>query len=215
MTEIGEVSWNEHLEKYFASTGEQAHGLSLMHKKAEALYSHRRTFIDLPVIAISSMTGFLSVGSSSMFEGQEQMASIILGIASLFVSVLNTVGTYFGWARRAEGHKISSIQYSKLYRFLSIEMALPREERQSPSQLLKYVKDTIDRLQETSPLIPDDVLVEFRKKFDKVTDISRPEEANGLEKIVVYQENPMRRPVSDQVMSPKIHIPEAQQTHDA
>lgn len=191
-TELGEVTWNENLEAYFVETGEQAHGLCMLHKNAENLYSHRKTFIEIPVITISSITGFLSVGSTSMFEGQQMTSSVILGICSLLVSVLQTIGTYFGWAKRAEGHRISSIQYSRLHRHLKIEMGLPRDQRQSPGDLLKYVKDTIDRLQETSPLIPAEVIKDYKKKFDKIQDISHPAETNGLEKIVVYHENPLR-----------------------
>ena len=187
MSEIGEVSWNDRLEEYFASTGERAHCLSWIHKRAEELYSKRRTFIDLPVIVISSVVGFLSVGSSQMFANREMESSVALGIASLAVSVLNTIGTYFGWAKRAEGHRITSIQYAKLYRFLSIEMSLPREERMSPSDLLKYAKESYDRLQEISPLIPPEVIKEFQKKFGDEKEIAKPEEANGLEKIVVFQ----------------------------
>lgn len=192
MSEVGEVTWNERLEEYFVEQGEQAHGLSLLHKHAEQMYSHRKTFIEIPVIVVSSVTGFLSVGSTSMFEGETMTSSIVLGILSLMVSVFQTVGTYFGWARRAEGHKISSIQYSRLHRFIKIEMSLPRDQRQTPSQLLKYVRDAIDRLQEISPLVPMGVVEDYKKHYAKITDISHPPETNGLEKIVVYHENPLR-----------------------
>lgn len=187
------ITWNENIEKYFADTGEKAHCLSWIHKRAEMLYSHRRNFIELPVIVLSSVVGFCSVGSSSMFEGNEKLASIILGATSLLVSVLNTTGSYFQWAKRAEGHRISAIQYSRLYRFLHIEMALPRAERMSPHDLLKFTKDSYDRLQEISPLIPPEIVAEFKKQFEKEKDISKPEECNGLEKITVYVENPMLR----------------------
>jgi hypothetical protein len=57
-----------------------------------------------------------------------------------------------------------------------------------PHDFLKYVKDQYDRLQEISPLIPPSIIHEFQTKFSKYTEISKPEEANGLEKIEVYQE---------------------------
>ena len=188
------ITWNSSLEKYFADTGEKAHCLSWCHKRAEALYSYRKTWIDLPVIIISGVTGFLSAGSSTMFA-DPQLSSIALGVASLFVSILNTAGSYFGWAKRAEGHRISSIHYSKLYRFLSIEMSLPREERMTPADLLKLTRDTYDRLQEISPLIPPDVLREFQYKFKNEKEIAKPEEANGLEHIIIFQEK-LRSPQS-------------------
>jgi hypothetical protein len=190
MSEIGDVSWNVRLEEYFASSGEKAHCLCVLHKQSEALYSQRRNFIELPVIIGSAIIGFLNAGSSSMFA-DPKVSSIALGVGSLAVGVLQTVNTYFNWSKRAEGHRISSIQYSKLYRFLSIEMSLPRDERMSPAVLLKQTRDTYDRLQEISPMIPPEVLREFRAKYDKYNDISKPEEANGLEKIEVYIENPM------------------------
>jgi hypothetical protein len=37
-----------------------------------------------------------------------------------------------------------------------------------------------------SPLIPNGVLLDFKRRFDKVSDITKPEEANGLEKITIY-----------------------------
>jgi hypothetical protein len=79
---------------------------------------------------------FLNAGSQSMFD-DAQLASISLGVGSLVVGILNTMGTYFGWAKRAEGHRISSIDYAKLYRFIAVEMSLPREERMGPKDLLK------------------------------------------------------------------------------
>lgn len=56
---------------------------------------------------------------------------------SLFVGTLNTIGSYFGWAKRAEAHKISSITYARLHRYISVQLALPRNERLSPQDLLK------------------------------------------------------------------------------
>lgn len=179
------IQWHTSLEEYFASTGEKANCLAWCHKKAEGLYSNRRTFIDLPVIVISAVTGFLSAGSTSLFN-DAKVSSIALGVASLFVSVLNTAGSYFGWAKRAEGHRISAIHYSKLYRSLMVELGLPREERQHPASLLKTVRDQYDRLQEISPLIPPEVIREFQVKFEKYKDISKPEETNGLEHITIH-----------------------------
>jgi len=204
MTEImGEVSWNTRLEDYFASSGEKAHCLSLLHKQAESLYSYRRTFIELPVIVGSGLIGFLNAGSTSMFA-DPKTSSIALGVGSLIVSILQTINTYFNWAKRAEGHRIASIQYGKLYRFLSVEMSLPRNERGSPTDLLKQTKDTYDRLQEVSPLLPAEVLNDFKRKYANDKDISKPEEANGLEKIEVFIENPMRQQASSVSLSPGV-----------
>jgi hypothetical protein len=214
--EIGaNVSWNKRLEDYFSGTGEKAHCLSLLHKKAEAVYSRRRNFIDLPVIVGSAIIGFLNAGSSSMFQDQ-MIASISLGVGSLVVGVLQTVNAYFQWSKRAEGHRITAIQYAKLYRFLNIEMSLPRNERMTPKELLRHTKDAYDRLQEISPLLPPEIIQTFKREFNRpeYKDITLPEEANGLEKIVVYDE--AGTPTSFlSSPNPVYRLPAERKTHEA
>lgn len=181
------ITWTNRLEEYFASTGEKAIGLAWVHKRSEAIYSTRKTYIDLPVIIGSGVIAFLNAGSQSLFS-DPKISSVALGIGSLFMGILNSVGTYFGWSKRAEGHRISAIHYSKLYRFITVELSLPRTERMSPHDFLKYVKDQYDRLAEISPMVPELVIHEFQRKFRNEKDISKPEEANGLHKIDIYRD---------------------------
>ena len=183
------IHWNHRLEEYFAHTGEKAHCLSWIHRKAEEKYSGHRVWIDLPVIVLGTLNGAVSVGSDSLFAGS-QYASIGVGVVALLTAILTTIGSYFAWARRAEGHRIAGLNYAKLYRFLSVEMSLPRDERMTPTDLLKYVKTEYDRLSEISPLIPPSIVTLFKQKFDneKYGDISKPEDTNGLHAIVVYKE---------------------------
>ncbi len=188
-TNVGQVSWTLALEQYFKSTGEKAHALGQMHLEAEQVVSSKRTCIDLPVIVLSGVTGFVSALSSSpMLSANQALISVVLGITSLFVSTLNTTGSYFQFAKRAEGHRIAGIQFGKMYRFLAIEMSLPRDERMQPHDLLKMTKETYDRLQEISPPLPDSITAKYRAKFKDAKDIAVPEEANGLERIHIYTE---------------------------
>ena len=185
-TDIGQnVTWTVVLEDYFAQTGEKANGLAIMHKRAESIFTRRKTYIDLPVIVGSGAVAFLNAGSSSLFA-DHQLAATALGVGSLVIGILNTVGTYFGWAKRAEGHRMSGIHYAKLYRFINVELRLPRDQRMQPGDFLKYVKDQYDRLAELSPLIPSSVTASFSKQMEKYKDISKPEETNGLNKINIF-----------------------------
>jgi hypothetical protein len=187
--EIGDVPWNRMLEDYFCSTAERAHGLAWLHKRGEEVYSQRRTWIDLPVIIGSGAVAFLNAGSQTLFEGEAKMSSIALGLGSLALGLLNGVGTYFGWSKRAEQHRISALQYERLFRFLSVEMTLPRADRMRPKDLLKMTRDSVDRLAEISPLIPKEILADFRRRFGKYREIAQPTEVNGLERVRVFDES--------------------------
>ena len=181
-----EVHWSPDLEAYFKQVGERSQCLGIIHSHAERMFGGRKTKLELPVIVLSAVTGFLSVGSAQIFQGWA-FTPVVLGVSSLFVSVLNTTGSYFGWAKRQEGHRIACIQYAKEYRFLQIELSLPRDERMTAHDLLKKVKDDYDRLAEVSPPLPEESIAFFKANY-KEGGVAKPEEANGLTAIHVFVE---------------------------
>ena len=189
MSEIAEnISWTPLLEEYFKRSAEKAQCYAWLYNHAESIYSKRRTYIDLPVNIISGLVGFFSVGSDMMFNGETRLSSISLGIASLLVTIMNSTKSYFSWSQKAEGCKISSIHYGKLYRFIVVELGLPRGERMRANDFLKMVRDTYDRLAETSYALPPESIDAFKKRFsvEKYADVSKPEVANGLERVKIY-----------------------------
>ena len=179
-----DITYNGELEELIAAEAERCAGLSWMHGRAEAYYSIRNTAVTLPTIVLSTLVGFLSGSSSSIFT-EATIASIGIGSVSLFTGVLSTIGTFFSFAKRAEGHRIASIQYSKISRFLTIELTLPRSERIVAGDLLKMTRDSIERQLETSPPIPDDIIVQFKYKFKDQKDVAIPDVANGIHKVSV------------------------------
>lgn len=190
MSDIGtSVDWSEMLETYFKATAERCHGLSWIHKRSEARYAGLRNWTDLPVIVLGVLNSATSVGSGTLFD-DPKWASIGVGVVALVTAILSTISSYFKWAARAEAHRISSLQFAKLHRFVSVQLRLPRDERMSCADLLKYVRDAFDRLAEISPLVPPEVLSEFNAKFkgDNYKDIAKPSECNGLERVIVYTE---------------------------
>lgn len=179
-----DITYNIALEELVAKEAERCAGLSWMHTKAENYYSIRNTAVQLPTIVLSTLVGFLSGSSSSIFT-EATVASLGIGGVSLFTGVLSTIGTFFSFAKRAEGHRIAGIQYSKISRSLTIELTLPRAERISASDLLKITRDMIERQLETSPPIPDKIILEFKKKFKESGDVAIPDIANGIHKVII------------------------------
>ena len=184
------ITWTKELEQFFKNSGEKALCLSSLHKHSENVYSYKRTFIDLPVIVLSTAAGSLSIGSSSIFgEENEKVASLGIGVLSLIVGITNTVGSYFSWGKRSETHRISHIEYAKLSRFLRLELTLPRSERMKPAELLKLVRSDWERLAEIAPIVPKKVIKEFKARYKrKRSSICLPDELNGLDPIMIFNQ---------------------------
>ena len=182
------IRWNSQIERIIAEQGERALCYCWLHNNSEKLYSAYYNYIALPTIILSTVAGTASIGSQTLFD-DPVISSVSIGTISLVVGVLNTVSTHFGWAKRSEAHRQTGVAYSKIHRFILVELSLPRSERMQAGDMLKIVREQIDRLQETSPQIPDSVILKFKRTFGETTpDLSKPEITNGLDPIIVYVE---------------------------
>jgi hypothetical protein len=182
-----ELQYNSHLEELIASEAEKALVLRWLHDQSEKRYSYLNTFIAIPVICISTLAGTASIGQESLF-GDSAAAPIAIGLLSLIVSILNVIGNFFSWAKRSEGHRISGINYAKLHRWISIELALPREQRVPAKHFLKEIREQVDRLNETSPPIPQTVVDKFQLSMKSLkSNVSLPEICNSIHNVEVYR----------------------------
>jgi hypothetical protein len=176
--------WNPAIESLIKSIGEKSLSLSWLHSRSEKRYSYLNNYLAIPSIILSTLAG---VGTTAF--GSDKNINLVMGGVSILVSVLTTLNSYFMFAKRAELHRITSIQYSKLYLMISIELSLPRDKRMSVKAYMKIVSESIQRLNEIQPQVPDSVIKQYNQKFkDEPDSISKPEITNGLVEILVFNE---------------------------
>jgi len=181
------IHWSNQLEDIIAAEAERCRGLAWIHQKAEAALSYKNNFIAIPVIILSTLSGTASIGSSALF-GDSPFASVGIGAVSILVGILQTLSSYFQFARKSEAHHIAFLQYSKLFSSVSVELSLPRRERMPPESLLKELREGMIRLAETTPTPPQRIYLDFNRAFkDYDPSINRPLETNGLHKIKIFR----------------------------
>ena len=181
------ATWNGQLEKVIADEAEKCLSFAWLHDKAQKYYEKLDVWINIPVIVLSTISGTAAIGSDTLFAGSPE-ANIGIGLISIFVGILNTLGSYFAWGKRSEGHRISNIAYNKIHNFMRIELSLPRQERLAPTEFLKLIKEQLDRLNEVSPPIPDKTIREYKLLFGEQHDISKPTICNGIDPIKIFSE---------------------------
>jgi len=183
------MEFNSQLESVISDEGEKALSYMVLHDWSQKKFNRFTNFINIPVIILSTMAGASSIGSDSLFQGFPQ-ASVIIGIVSIIVGILSTLQSYFNFEKRAEAHRISSIQYYKVYNFIKIELSLPRSQRTAVSDFLKLIKEDLERLKEISPQIDDGIILQYKRNFgiDEYKNISKPEICNGLTSIEPFSQ---------------------------
>jgi hypothetical protein len=183
-----EVEWSSQLEDIIAQEGERCSGLAWLHTRAEIMMGKFNSYIQVPVIILSTLAGTASVGSATLFANNTTASSIAIGLVSIGVGILNTLGGFFAFAKRTEAHRIAHLNYSKLASKISIELSLPRSERIKAELLLNHLRETMERLAETTPNCPQSIIKEFNEKYETEKTIALPVEVNGIHKIDVYRE---------------------------
>lgn len=186
------ISWNSSLEKMIAKEGEKCAGLAWLYSETERYYSRNNTCVALPVIILSTVTGFMSGSSTLLFSGSD-MSAIGTGAVSLFTGVLSTIGSYYAWAKKAEACRISALQYSKLQKVIVIEMTLPKNERVPAPVMLKMMRENVERLLETSPAVPEHIIQKYKQKFKDDQGVAHPEITNGIPKVEINTDDTSKK----------------------
>lgn len=114
------------------------------------------------------------------------MPPLVLGALSIFTGILSTMLSYYKFSAKAEGHRVVSLLYLKMFKTIQIELSLPVEQRVDASALLADVRGKIARISEVAPEIPESVIAEFKVRF-ATTKTSKPIIANGIEKIEINE----------------------------
>jgi hypothetical protein len=171
--------WNPALELVIKKEGEQAQGLYWLHNHASDWAKRRDDWIQLPAICLATITGFLSATS-------ELLPPVAIGALSVGVGILNTVNSYFKFAQRAEGHRISSLWYLKTYKEIETQLSIPISQRASAEAMLKQLREDLQRVSQTAPPIPEATIAAFKAKFPE-PDLAVPIIANGLDPITVLE----------------------------
>ena len=173
------IEYNDNVETILKENGEECESFSILHRMSYEKYNYKSNIINIPIIILSSVIGFVS-GVSVDYDKM----NIILGIASVFVGVIKSIDSYFQLGSRASSHRLGSLQFSQINKKIAIELSLPRQQRINAKDLLNLIKTDIKNLNEIMPLIDDDIIKKYNIKY-KEQNVKKPNIVNGLSEIRV------------------------------
>jgi hypothetical protein len=154
------IDYDTDIEVLLKANAEECESLSLLHRLSYEKFNNLSNIINVPVIVLSSAIGF----ATGIEIGYDKI-NIVLGVASIFVGIIKSIDSYFGLPKRAEGHRICSLQYAQFNKRLAVELALRREQRQNPKDMLNLIKTDMKNLADIAPLIDEDIILKFRGKY--------------------------------------------------
>ena len=178
-TEIPDnYEWTVEHEHILAEWADKAMCYRWLHTRANSLYSSLNAWYTIPCIVISTLAGTANFAQARVPEEYQGMFTMIVGGINILGGIISTIQQFLKITQLNEAHRVSSISWDKFYRNIKIELAKHPNERIHVSHMLKMSKEEFDRLMETSPVIPDKIIGQFKQSFQKSAEydkISKPE----------------------------------------
>jgi hypothetical protein len=183
------VKWSPENEVIMVEWCDVAQCYKWLNTRAHAKLSRAHAWFTIPAITLSTITGTASFAQSSLPVDMQVYAPAVIGTINIFIGILSTIQQYLKISELNEAHRVSAISWDKFARNIRIELAKDPDERTDAGSFLKICRMEFDRLMETSPAIPQKVVVEFTNTFQgragsverkRFEDLRKPDICNTL-----------------------------------
>jgi hypothetical protein len=172
------TDWTPDHETILVEWADKAMCYRWLHTRANAMYSALNAWYTVPVIIISTLTGTANFAQDRVPSNYQGLFVMIVGAFNILAGIISTIQQFLKITQLNESHRVSSIAWDKFYRNIKIELAKHPNERMHAVQMIKMSKEEYDRLMETSPNIPVEIIAMFKTSFqnsENYEEIIKPE----------------------------------------
>lgn len=194
------MQWDDSVENLLSTLADEAQISSVPHHNCHLYYKKWSLCIQIPVIALSTITGGGNFISSADFLSPfKEKLIFIMGAISLFIAVISAVYKYLNLDSIVEGHRLSSLNWNKLYNDIRNQLLITSTDRQNANDFYKLVQSDYDRLLEVSPVVPQSFVAHIRKKLEN-TNVEKPYYLGNFRHIHINRQK--TRTLSDDSVEP-------------
>lgn len=162
---IHSVEWSPENEMIIVEWCDIAQCYKWLSSKAHEKYSTINAWMTIPSIILSTISGTASFAQTSLPLAYQKFSPMVIGTINISIGILTTIQQYLKISELNEGHRVASIAWDKFARNIHVELAKAPAERMDAGQFLKISRQEFDRLMETSPTIPSDIIKLFNTTF--------------------------------------------------
>lgn len=169
--------------------------LEAAHVKASNQYYKKDTWIAIPSIVLSVLSGSLSFSTTGFPDDIKNTFLFVTGGISIINTIIASVKEYFSWSQKHFNHASTALAYQKLKNHIEIQLALHKMGLDIPYE--KIVSETgnmITKIDNEAPQLPKNIR-ETLKLGEKIMDImvetnTDAEDDTELENILKKYDSP-------------------------
>lgn len=179
--------WKNEEEEILREWSDKAQCYRWLHARAHTLYRRKHAMFTIPVIILSTITGTANFAQDRF--PPEYVNYFVMGVGSLNIlaGIISTIAQFLKVAELNEAHRVASIAWGKFNRRITIELARHPDDRSPVFDFMKSTKEEYDRLMETSPQIPVEILGAFKLEFGDLKEMILPEILGRMETTKIFR----------------------------
>lgn len=179
--------WKNEEEEILREWSDKAQCYRWLHARSHALYRRKHAMFTIPVIILSTITGTANFAQDRF--PPEYVNYFVMGVGSLNIlaGIISTIAQFLKIAELNEAHRVASIAWGKFNRRITIELARHPDDRSPVFDFMKSTKEEYDRLLETSPSIPVEIISAFKIEFGDLKEMVLPEILGRLETTKIFR----------------------------
>jgi hypothetical protein len=179
--------WKNEEEEILREWSDKAQVYRWLHARSHAMFRKKHAMFTIPVIVLSTITGTANFAQDRF--PPEYVNYFVMGVGSLNIlaGIISTIAQFLKIAELNEAHRVASIAWGKFNRRITIELARHPDDRSPVFDFMKSIKEEYDRLMETAPQIPINIIGEFKTEFKDLKEMILPEILGRLETTKIFR----------------------------
>jgi hypothetical protein len=163
--------WTTRIEEQIATLGDEAKCFVWMHSEAQAQNSRiDRIFVNT-VIVCNTVIGVLSLLADGASWGSPQL----LGVGSIFLSMLGAFQSKWDYAEKANKHKNLAAQWTQLETKITRELSLEVQLRKHSNEFVQMIFEDAMKLEaDGNYLLPESIRTKCFEKYKNVPNFKTP-----------------------------------------
>jgi hypothetical protein len=202
------TKWLEEDEQVLKQWADISQCYKWMHSKAYNKYHIIYLSMTIPVIIISTLTGTANFAQEQLPEEYRNYFLMGVGAFNILVGIISTIMQFIKVGELKEAHSVSTKSWDKFCRNLQLELVKNPDDRADKKTMMDIAKKEFDRLIESSPDIPSNVVKRFTEQFKNHNELFKPDICDNLIPTPIYKRKEYVKEVTPLLLDPKNEVKE-------
>lgn len=163
---VNAEGWSDNMELLLKRWAEKAAGLRYLHSFTGGEWKKFADYSSLAAILVTILASGASLGAASV-DDQDVKDGILISVGGigLVSSLIQSLKQFYNAEEKTADHRSIAKQFGSFYRYITLQLAMSREERDPSDVLTAFSLKEYERLMSDSPSISGTAINSFKQKF--------------------------------------------------